>query len=78
MQKESKIHEHPNFVANYEAGRVQLGTGRKTHILGHLLEAGDILHPDDVYSSSNGYWEKCSVPGLKLGEGVAVVWVRPS
>lgn len=83
MQTESHIHQHPEFMDNLDSGRIQMGNGRKTHVFGHLLEAGDKLEPDDVYASSNGYFEKCPCPGLKLEnvsdrDGRAVVWVRPA
>lgn len=80
MQKQDKIHEHPNFEDNLESGRIQMGNGRKTHILGHLLEPGDVLEATDYYSSSSGYFEPCPCPGvvLVLGAGKGAIWVRPS
>ena len=46
-------------------------------ISGRKLEAGEVLEATDVYESSNGQWEPCPCPGLKLGEGVACIWIRP-
>lgn len=62
--KEPTYHTHPRNV-------------RDLPIFGLKLEAGDVLEKDDVYDSSNGLWERCTCPGLKLGEGTATVWIRP-
>ena len=64
MPKEPTYHTHPRNV-------------RDLPIFGIKLEAGDTLEKDDVYSSSNGGWERCTCPGLTLG-GVSddPVWVR--
>ena len=62
--KEPAYHTHPRNV-------------RDLPIFGLKLEAGDVLEQDDVYDSSNGLWERCTCPGLKLGEGTATVWIRP-
>lgn len=46
-------------------------------IVGRQVMSGETLEPTDVYSSSNGRWEPCPCPGLILGEGHSVIWVRP-
>lgn len=50
---------------------------RPKSVLGFLLEVGDVLEPTDVYASTDGTWDPCPCPGLKLHDGVKVMWVRP-
>lgn len=58
------------------------GSGLKVY--GELLKPGDKIEPNDMYSSTNGRWEKAPCPGLGLcvvaptPTGVLpVIWVRP-
>jgi len=46
-------------------------------IMVRAVQPGEILQESDMYSSSNGRWEKCPCPGLTLGKGVGVTWIRP-
>lgn len=48
-------------------------------ISGFLLEEGDTLEKDDMYTSSNGMWQPCPCSGLTLGKQSSdVLWVRPN
>jgi|SRR5690348_1760752 len=62
-ENESRHHRHPN--------------NPQAFVFGKKLVAGDTLQRDDVYSSTNYQWERCTCPGLQLGEGNAVTWIRP-
>ena len=66
MKTEAKIHLNKHAPEWKPSG-----------VFGRQLEAGDVLQEGDVYDSTNGSWELCPVPGLKLGEGFAATWVRP-
>ncbi|MEK7498383.1 MAG: hypothetical protein AAB611_00810 [Patescibacteria group bacterium] len=57
--------------------RHQLVTAQNKMIYGRRLKPGEIIEPDDVYDSASGLWERAPCPGLTLGEGDSVVWVRP-
>ncbi len=69
MSPLAKLHKNPHGQAH---------TNARIHVYGHLLEAGDTLEASDVYSSSDGSWQKCPCPGTKLHAGLSVVWVRPA
>lgn len=51
-------------------------SGRLTY--GRQLQPGETIEASDVYDSTNGTWELAPCSGLKLGEGVDTVWVRPA
>lgn len=71
MKTQDEIHMNKHAV-----GDLQFAPNRA--IVGRELEAGDVLEADDVYDGSNGSWQKCPCPDLKLQAGVATKWVRPS
>lgn len=63
-EQEAKFHDHPRNMHD--------------QLYGKRLVEGDVLEPNDAYTSSNGFWEKCTCPGLALGPQTGEpVWVRP-
>jgi hypothetical protein len=47
-------------------------------IRGTRLQPGDVLQENDLYSSTNGSWERAPITGIPLaGTSATVVWVRP-
>ncbi len=63
-EPEAKFHDHPRNMHD--------------QLYGKRLVEGDTLEPNDAYTSSGGYWEKCTCPGLTLGPQTGdPVWVRP-
>ncbi len=63
-EPESKFHDHPRNMHD--------------RLYGKRLVEGDLLEPNDAYTSSNGYWEKCPCPGVPLGPQTGdPIWVRP-
>jgi hypothetical protein len=45
-------------------------------IVGLSLAVGAILQPGDVYDSTQGIWEECPCPGVRL-RATSTKWVRP-
>jgi hypothetical protein len=63
-QSNQNLHEHPR--------------NPNVTVFGVQLKPGDVIQPDDVYDSSSGRWETVPCPGLKIGEGISTIWVRPA
>lgn len=74
MKNEAKFHLNRNAEKLFERfGRWPGGQS----VYGKQLDPGDILQETDLFESSKGNWETCPCPGLRLQDGVDVVWIRP-
>lgn len=63
-EPEAKFHQHPRNIHD--------------QLYGRRLVDGDVLEANDAYTSSNGFWEKCTCPGVPLqGTSDDPIWVRP-